>query len=125
SIARHLERLERHVAQVTIIGLGLIGGSIARGLSSKGLKDLEVHGYDENFGVSRDAEKAGVIVRAHRSLEEAVQNASMVVIATPVVAEGPLFDAIAPHLKEGTTVTDTGSTKGDVLRWAKRYLPAH
>jgi prephenate dehydrogenase len=112
------------VSRVTIIGLGLIGGSIARGLAAKGLKDLELHGYDENWDPLKDAEKSGVFAKTHRTAREAVAGASLVVLAAPVAAIGDLLPQIASDVETGATVIDTGSTKGEVMRWAREALPA-
>jgi prephenate dehydrogenase len=111
------------VSQVTIVGLGLIGGSIAKGLAARNLKGLEIHGYDRDFAIARNAEKLGVIATGHRDLQSAVANASLVVIATPVTGIAEVLDEIAPHVRAEAIVTDTGSSKGEVHRWAARALP--
>ena len=111
------------MSRLAILGLGLIGGSMAKGLAAKGLKDLQLHGYDENWDSLKDAEKSGVFVKVHRRVEDAVAGAALVVLAAPVAAIADLLVQIAPHLEPGATVIDTGSTKGEVLRWAKDALP--
>ena len=49
----------------------------------------------------------------------------MVVVATPVTAIRDVFEAISPYLGEGCVVTDTGSSKVEVMRWAEESLPNH
>ncbi len=112
---------------VTIIGLGLIGGSIGLGLrrwSSANSNALRVVGFDEDIDKQTKAKGIGAIDAAEWSLARAVTDADIVIVATPVGAMPALFVDIGPHLKHGTVVTDTGSTKADVLDWS-RSLPSH
>jgi len=116
--------------RVTIIGLGLIGGSIGLGLRrwaetnrSNGKQALEVTGFDTDLEQQQFAQKIKAVDRAAWDLARAVQGADIVIVATPVAAMEESFEAIAPHLKPGATVTDTGSTKASVLGWADAILP--
>lgn len=112
---------------VTIIGLGLIGGSIGLGLrrwSSANSDALRVLGFDEDIDKQRRAKGIGAVDTVEWSLANAVSGADVVIVATPVGAMPEVFDNIGPHLKRGAIVTDTGSTKADVLAWATR-LPSH
>lgn len=116
--------------RVTIIGLGLIGGSVGLGLrrwsaanASGGQAALEVTGFDTDLEQQGYAQKIKAVDRTAWDLARAVQNADIVLLATPVAAMRDTFEAIAPHLRPGTTVTDTGSTKADVLAWADALLP--
>lgn len=116
--------------RITIIGLGLIGGSIGLGLrrwaetnGTGGKPALEVIGFDTDLDQQGYAQKLKAVDRAAWDLAKAVQGADIVVLATPVAAMEESLGAIAPHLKPGATVTDTGSTKADVLRWADAILP--
>ena len=115
-----------------IIGVGLIGGSLARALRSAGA-------CDEIVGCGRDAqplEKAlalGVIDRAETDIARAVRGAEVVVIAVPVGAMEQVFQAMVQHLSPHTIITDVGSTKGDVVRAAQKvfgvvpptFVPGH
>jgi prephenate dehydrogenase len=116
--------------RVTIIGLGLIGGSIGLGLrrwsesnQSGGKAALDVTGFDTDLEQQHYAQKIKAVDHGAWDLTKAVQGADVVVLATPVAAMRETFEAIAPHLKPGATVTDAGSTKADVLRWADDLLP--
>ena len=116
--------------RVTIIGLGLIGGSIGLGLrrwaetnSANGKPALEVTGFDTDLEQQHYAQKLKAVDRGAWDLAKAVQDADIVVLATPVVAMEETLGAIAPHLKPEATVTDTGSTKAAVLEWARALLP--
>lgn len=112
--------------QVTIIGLGLIGGSIGMALkrwSAANGNSLRVIGYDADMDKQNLAKSKGAVDGTAWNLGEAVKNADVVVLATPVGAMKELFEDIAPSLKVGAIVTDTGSTKTDVMRWAQ-VLPS-
>ncbi|HUF52734.1 MAG TPA: prephenate dehydrogenase/arogenate dehydrogenase family protein [Dehalococcoidia bacterium] len=111
--------------RITIIGLGLIGASIGMRLKAAALPNIEIIGQDSDRGAEREAEKIGAIDRAEHDPRRAVEGASLVILATPIIALREVFAEIAPHLMEGAIVTDTASTKADVLRWAKELLPEH
>jgi len=109
--------------RLAIIGLGLIGGSIGLALKQSGLRDLEVAGYDREPDVTRRAKRLGAIDRDAHDLEDAVDGAAIVVIATPILHIRKVLEEIAPLLGEGAVVTDTASTKREVLAWADELLP--
>jgi prephenate dehydrogenase len=111
--------------RITIIGTGLIGGSIGMAIRAGKLPGLEVVGHDADRGAANQAEKLGAIDRAEHSLPRAVSNAGMVVIAVPVLSVREVMQQIAPDLVEGAVVTDTTSTKAHVMRWARDSLPEH
>lgn len=108
---------------VTIVGLGLIGGSLGLALR-QARPDVTVTGWDRNEAVALAALDCGAIDRAVPTLAEAVADSAVVVLATPVLAVRAIFEAIAPHLPPGVLVTDVASTKADVLAWAGALLPA-
>mgnify|MGYP005845931873 CR=1 FL=1 len=111
------------MAKVTIIGLGLIGGSLGKALRQAG-GGFEVVGHDRDAEVAGRAKRKGAVDRAEWNLPKAVEGASLVIIATPAAAVESVFNDIRPYLSPGCVVTDTASTKVDVLDWAKRILPA-
>ena len=108
---------------VGIVGLGLIGGSIGLALKRAKLGDTELVGYDRDPEVAARALKFGAVDRIEYHLPRLADVAGLVVVATPIVAVKGVFADLAPHLRQGAVVTDTASTKGDVLRWAKETLP--
>ncbi len=117
--------------RVLIVGLGLIGGSIGLALRRwseerkvDGHKPLEVTGFDPNLDHQRAAEKLGAVDRGAWDLAKAARDADIVVLATPVNAVKDVMQDLVPHLRPGTIVTDTGSTKGQVLKWASEILPS-
>src|SRR4051812_15885753 len=80
-------------------------------------------GFDRDTTHESAALKIGAVDSLANSLEAAVIDANMVIVATPIISMRRVFEEIAPHLRQGTVVTDTASTKTDVLRWAKGALP--
>lgn len=113
--------------RISILGLGLIGGSIGLALkrwSSQHDNALHIVGYDLDMEKQTLAKKLGAVDDTTWSLTDAVKSADVIILATPVGSMKELFSDIAPFLKEGAIVTDTGSTKVDVLQWA-RSLPEH
>lgn len=111
------------MGKLAIIGLGLIGGSMGLALKRAEPENTEVIGYDKDPEVMQRAHKAGVVQGTAPSLARAVQDATMVIVASPIVTMRKVFEEMAPHLRKGAVVTDTASTKSNVLAWAKQTLP--
>ena len=117
--------------RVAIVGLGLIGGSIGLGLkrwaaeqAKGGQPPLQVIGFDTDLDQQSYAKKINAVDKTEWRLPNAIAEADIVILATPVGAMQELLTDIAPHLKEGAIVTDVASTKADVVRWADETLPA-
>lgn len=109
------------IKRLVIIGVGLIGGSLARALKAAGAVG-EVVGCGRNEVALRRAQELGVIDHYHTDITEAVAGADMVVVAVPVGAMEDVFRAIGPHLASGAVLTDVGSTKGNVVTAAQVAL---
>lgn len=112
------------MSRIAIVGLGLIGGSVGLALKRAGLADIEIVGYDKDQENAGRAKRRGAIDRAAWNLPGAVEGASLVILAVPVLALRPLFEAMAPHLAPGAIVHDTASTKEQALAWADAFLPS-
>jgi prephenate dehydrogenase len=108
---------------VTIIGLGLIGGSIGLALGQGKEPGWEIVGYSRRQETVANALTLGAIGRGSTSIKDAVRQADFVIIATPVLTIKEIFSEMAPHLSSGCTVTDTASTKVQVMKWAEQILP--
>ncbi|MDQ3556158.1 MAG: prephenate dehydrogenase [Gemmatimonadota bacterium] len=100
-----------------VIGLGLIGGSLARDLAARG---VQVLGWDEDPGTLREAAGAGAIHAALDPALEGVTEAEVVVIAVPVGRARVVLEHAAPRLGRARLVTDVGSTKRSVVAAAER-----
>jgi len=107
---------------VTIIGVGLIGGSLAKVLKTK-----ELAGRITGTGRSKQslelALKLGVIDHAEPDAKRAVEDADLVVLASPVGVFEPIMRDIAPHLKTGAILTDVGSVKGSLATTIEDRTP--
>ncbi len=122
--------------KLVIFGVGLIGGSLARGLRERGAGTAGEQGAQgEVIGVGRRAHSVaralelGVIDAAatfddEAALAKALDGADLVLIAAPVAQTQMLLERIAPHLQPQTIVTDAGSTKSDVIAAARAALGA-
>ncbi|MEE9346513.1 MAG: prephenate dehydrogenase/arogenate dehydrogenase family protein [Methylococcales bacterium] len=97
-----------------VIGVGLIGGSVALAARRSGLYGSIV-GYDVDADNLRQGLKLGVIDRAASSITNAVQAANLVVIASPVGAIKQLFTELQPVWTDYCVYTDVGSTKQSVI----------
>lgn len=111
------------MGKLAIIGLGLIGGSMGLALGRAKNVKADIVGYDRDYDVAQRAQRAGAVQSIATSPEQAVNGASLVIVATPILNVRRAFDEIAPFLQAGTVVTDTASTKTEVLRWAEELLP--
>src|SRR5579859_5788342 len=111
-----LELIQMSYSRVAILGTGLIGSSV--GLALKASRpQIQVVGYDASGDNLRRAQSVKAIDR-RGSLRDALTDAELVVVSTPVGAMKALFEEIAPILPTQALVIDTGSTKAEVLRWA-------
>lgn len=111
------------MATITIVGLGLIGGSLGLALKAAKPTGIEIVGHDKDRTRATKAQRLGAIDRAEGRLDKAVQDAAMVILATPVLAIRRVMEEMAPYLPENCIVTDTGSTKAAILAWAQELLP--
>jgi len=107
---------------VTIIGVGLIGGSLARVLKAKGLAGRVV-GSGRSRESLEQAIRLGVIDAIGQGPAYGVEDADLVVLASPVGTFVRIMQDIAPHLKQGAIVTDVGSVKGGLVRSIGQVLP--
>ncbi len=109
--------------RIAIVGVGLIGGSLALALKAAGA-------VGEVVGVGRDpaslqlAVEHGLIDRT-ATLPEALDGCDLVLLATPVGQMARIMLDMAPHLSTHTLVTDAGSTKQDVVSLMQTCLPEH
>ncbi|MFP4473362.1 MAG: prephenate dehydrogenase [Candidatus Omnitrophota bacterium] len=108
--------------KVTIIGVGLMGGSLGKAIKKQGLA-REVAGLSRKAASLSAAQKAGAIDMGTHDIKKAVANADLVVLATPVSVVPKMFEMIAPHIRRNTIVTDVGSTKVSIVRAAGETLP--
>jgi prephenate dehydrogenase len=111
------------MGKLAIIGLGLIGTSMGLALKRAEPVDTEIVGFDRDVDNAVVAHKMGAVPTISPSLREAVTDATMVIVATPIISIRGVFEEMAPHLRQSAVVTDVASTKADVMRWARDTLP--
>jgi cyclohexadieny/prephenate dehydrogenase len=109
--------------RITIIGLGLIGSSIARAAHEKKLGKTIV-GCDRNEVSLAYARKHGFIDSAEADPAEAVAGSDLVILAAPPSALEELAAAIAPHLAQGALVMDVSSVKQAAIEAVAPHIPA-
>jgi prephenate dehydrogenase len=106
------------IHQITIIGTGLIGGSLGLALRKKGFKG-KIIGCDQPDVLGR-AKKVKAVHQGVGDPIKACQGSNLVVLATPVGTIIDLIERLAPHLPADALVTDVGSTKSEVVSRAQQ-----
>lgn len=107
---------------LAIIGLGLIGSSIARAARKSGAAKRIV-AIDRDPAVIARVKELGIADEAVTDAAQGVREADLVVLCVPVLANSALGALIGPHLKSGAIVSDVGSVKGSVVRDIAPHLP--
>jgi len=101
--------------QITIIGMGLIGSSIARAILENRVADRLI-GCDNNAAHCKTARKLKLGQHITSDPLEATRGADLIILATPVGAYGDLGKIICPEMKPGAILTDVGSVKASVVK---------
>ena len=108
--------------RLAVIGCGLIGSSVVRAAREAGVVG-EIVVFDASEEVRERVQDLGLATRIAADPVEAVKGADLVLFATPVLAVGEAFRALAPALAAGATVTDVGSAKGAVAEALNAAAP--
>jgi len=120
------------INRLAIIGVGLIGGSLARALRSKKVCE-SVIGYGRSRNNLKKAVELNVIDEFSEDISRVVKNADVVVLATPLATNESLFSSMRDSLSDNVVITDVGSVKGSVVDAARkslgdllpRFIPGH
>ncbi len=126
------QQTEPMIGRLVVVGLGLIGGSFAKGLRERGLC-REVVGVDLDPESRRLAVELGVVDRCEEQLAAACQGAEVIQLAVPILAMEKLLLELAKLELGNAVLTDVGSAKGSVVRAARlafaglpsRFVPGH
>ena len=118
--------------KITIIGVGLIGGSLAKAIKANQLAN-KVCGYGRDQSRLEKAKNNNIIDELSTNIDEAVKGADIVVIATPVGTFKQILEAIEPLITEQVIISDVGSTKTNIVKIvnevlgekSKCFVPAH
>jgi len=109
--------------RMALVGIGNLGSSIARAVRERGLvRTLAV--ADQSDEARRRAAELGLADAFFENPADAVKDADVVVICTPIGTYGTIAKVIAPHLKPGAVLTDIGSVKQAVVAAVQPHLPA-
>lgn len=109
--------------KVALIGLGLIGSSIARGARAYGAA-TRIAASDVSEQVRARVRELGIADETTADLAEAVTGADLVILCVPVGACGEVARVIAPHLAPGAVLSDVGSVKGAIVAQVAPHVPA-
>jgi prephenate dehydrogenase len=107
--------------KVTLIGVGLLGGSLGLALRQRRLAN-EIVGFVRRATSIHECEAAGAVDRATVDLHEAVAGADLLVLCTPIAQMLPVTRQLEQWLRKGAIVTDVGSVKGSVVRELHRVV---
>jgi prephenate dehydrogenase len=110
--------------QITVIGLGLLGGSISLAIL-RSFSGIKVIGYAHRVSTRDKARQLAVASEVVNDLRQSVSDSDLVILATPLCTFENIFGEIADSLPDGCVVTDVGSTKVFPHRWAAKMLPSN
>lgn len=109
--------------KIALVGIGLIGSSLARVIRREGLaRHIAISTRSEKT-LAR-AEELGLGNSYAQDAKNAVEGADLVIVSVPVGSSGAVAEEIAPALKPGAILTDVGSTKGSVIAQMTPHIPA-
>lgn len=111
-------------SRLCLIGLGLIGSSLARAAKAHGLA-ASIVAVDVSAAVRERVRELELADEVLDSLEAGVRGADCIILCVPVGANAAVAAAIGPHLRAGAIVSDVGSVKGAVVRDVGPHLPAN
>lgn len=106
---------------ICVVGMGLLGASVTLSIK-RSLAGAKVIGYSHRPSTRQKARQYEVADRIEDSLERAVAEADVVILATPIQTFEDYFKQMTPFLKDGCIVTDVGSTKSLPHKWAQKNL---
>jgi prephenate dehydrogenase len=118
----HKVLILKDLRQITVVGLGLLGGSISLAVL-RSFARVKTVGYTHRPATRAKARQLAVATEIADRLKPSVSKADLVILATPISTFEKIFSEIADALPSGCIVTDVGSTKVLPHRWAAKKLP--
>jgi prephenate dehydrogenase len=120
------------IEKLAVIGVGLIGGSVALALREEGVV-METVGCGRSSTNLQKAQELGIVDHYTHDIAEAVRGADMIMLAVPLGAMRATLQAMSGHLMKGAVITDAGSVKGCVIKDAQavfgqmphNFVPGH
>ena len=108
--------------KMTVIGVGLLGASLAKACKERGLVE-EITGYGRNRENLKKALALKIIDHCSTDLAEAVKDSDLIVLCTPVTTIIPLIQNMISEIRSGTLITDVGSVKEPIVIEAEKLVP--
>ena len=108
--------------KMPVIGVGLLGASLAKACKERGLVE-EITGYGRNRENLKKALALKIIDHCSTDLVEAVKDADLIVLCTPVTTIIPLIQNMISEIRSGTLITDVGSVKEPIVKEAEKLVP--
>ncbi len=118
----HKVLIMKELRQITVIGLGLLGGSITLRIL-RSLPGVKAVGYTHRPSTRAKARRLAAATKIADDIHQSVSGADLVILATPIHTFEKIFSTIGDTLPTGWIVTDIGSTKVSPHRWAAKKLP--
>lgn len=104
-----------HFRKITIVGVGLLGGSLGLAVKKRRLGG-EVAGYVRRAASIAECKAAGAVDSCTQDLQQAVAGADLIVLCTPLAQMLPLLKEMRTAIKRGAIITDVGSVKANVVK---------
>jgi prephenate dehydrogenase len=104
-----------HWQKVTLVGVGLLGGSIGLALKQRKLASSVIGLVRRSTSIT-ECEKLAVVDHATRDVQKAIENADLIIFCTPIAQMKELAECMLPAIKKGALITDVGSVKGTVVK---------
>ena len=115
----NMEKMTMTDSTIAFIGLGLIGGSIARAIR-KTRPDIRIMAYMRSRSRLEQARKEGIVDVILDGIDENLRECDLIFLCTPVEYNAGYLSAIRPYLKQGALITDVGSTKSGIHEEIRR-----
>ncbi len=109
--------------KITIVGVSPVGVSMGLALMDRRLSNTEIVITSGDRNVTSAVSKLGAANRTVTSMRDAVKDAHLVILDSPISELRDVMDTIGPHVESGAVITDTTNVKGPVMNWAGELLP--
>jgi len=110
-------------SKISVIGLGLIGTSILHSIKVNEDKEVVTYAYDIDPDHRSIVKKMNIATFVFDNLEDTIKESDLIILAIPVGSMKSVAALISPYLKKNAIVTDTGSTKGSVIKDVSPFIP--
>lgn len=109
------------IKNICIIGLGLLGASVALSVR-RAMSGVKIVGFSHRQSTRQKAIDQNILDEVFETAQQAAEKADLIILATPICTFKDYFAQISPVLKKGAIVTDVGSTKVYAHQWAKKFI---